>query len=326
MNRSASAPLALVTGAAGFVGSHVVEHFLAHGYRVRGIDSFDDYYDPAIKRENVAIALSHSRFALEEFDLAARDATERLASGPRPDVVIHLAGMPGVRRSLVEPGRYVRGNVVATQNVLDAFARETPVPLVFASTSSVYGNDTLAPFGEGAPCATPPNPYAATKRACELLCRAAHENFDAPVSVLRLFTVYGPRQRPDLAIHKFAAAILRDEEISIFGDGSMARDFTHVEDIVRGIACAARETTGFRTVNLGNSAPVTVCELVGRLGAALDVEPRLRFVERPPGEMNATFADVSLAMRLWSWRPAVRLDDGIRDFTLWLKSSRSVVV
>ena len=325
MNGSAAPPRALVTGCAGFIGSHVVEHLLAAGYRVAGIDSFDDYYDPRLKIANIEAALRDERFEFTSLDLAASGATKRLAALARPDVVIHLAGMPGVRRSLAEPARYVRANVVATQNVLDAFARERTVPVVYAGSSSAYGNDTPPPFAESAPCNLPPSPYAATKRAGELLCAAAAESFAAPITVVRLFTVYGPRQRPDLAIRKFATAMLRGEEIPVFGDGSMARDYTHVSDIVRGIAAAAKERAGFRIVNLGNASPVTVLELVEKLGVALELSPRVRYVTRPAGEMNVTYADIERAGERWLWRPCVGLEDGLADFARWLKQERQTI-
>jgi nucleoside-diphosphate-sugar epimerase len=325
MSGASAPPRALVTGCAGFIGSHVVEHLLAAGYRVHGIDSFDDYYDPRLKVANIEAALHDERFELEVMDLAAPGTTQRLAARARPDVVIHLAGMPGVRRSVAEPARYVRSNIVATQNLLDAFARQHPVPIVFAGTSSAYGNDTVPPFEESAPCNAPLSPYAATKRACELLCAAAAETFAAPITVLRLFTVYGPRQRPDLAIRKFATAMLRKKEITVFGDGSMARDFTHVSDIVRGIAAAARERSGFRIVNLGNASPVTVLDLVEKLGNALEISPRVRFVARPAGEMNITYANIDRAGERWSWRPCVPLDDGLAEFARWLKRERRTV-
>ncbi|MFY9779204.1 MAG: NAD-dependent epimerase/dehydratase family protein [Candidatus Baltobacteraceae bacterium] len=311
---------ALVTGCAGFIGSHVVEHLLASGFRVHGIDSFDDYYDPRLKVKNIEGVLHDERFVLDVMDLAAPGAARVLSARARPDVVIHLAGMPGVRRSIEEPGRYVRANVVATQNVLDAFAQKNAVPIVFAGSSSAYGNDTPAPFDESAPCARPASPYAATKRACELLCSVAGDTLGAPITVVRLFTVYGPRQRPDLAIRKFATAMLRGEEIVVYGDGSMARDYTHVSDVVRGIAAAAEEREGFRIINLGNSSPVNLLDLIEKLGRALEIVPRLRFVERPPGELNVTYADITRATERWSWRPRVTLEQGLADFAVWLRS------
>jgi UDP-glucuronate 4-epimerase len=317
---AADAPHALVTGAAGFIGSHLVEALLAAGTRVVGVDAFDDFYDPRLKRENLRQALRHPSFTLEECDLGDADAAAALARRHAPDVVVHLAGMPGVRRSLVEPARYVRANVLATQHVLDAFARERRIPLVYAGSSSAYGNDTPVPFAEDAACGMPESPYAATKRAGELLCVAAAHAFEAPVTIVRLFTVYGPRQRPDLAIRRFATAMLAGEEITVFGDGTMARDFTHVDDIVRGIGAACTERAGLRIVNLGNSSPVTVNELVARLGEALGVTPRVRNVPRPPGEMNVTFADVRRARERWGWRPQVALTDGLADFARWLRA------
>jgi nucleoside-diphosphate-sugar epimerase len=314
---------AVVTGAAGFIGSHLVERLLALGIRVYGVDKFDDYYQPELKIHQVAASLGNPNFSLDVVDLADADAVRAYAARiPRPDVVVHLAAVAGVRLSVAEPARYVRANLVATQNVLDAWSRQG-TPLVFASSSSVYGNDSRAPFSEDEPCIQPPSPYAATKRGCELLCSVAHQMHRSPIVMLRFFTVYGPRQRPDLAIRKFSTAILRGQEVTIFGDGSMARDFTHVSDIVRGVVHAMREADGFRTVNLGNSSPCSVTELVQKLGQALGVEPRVRHVERPPGEMDVTFADISRAKELWGWRPVVELDEGLREFARWIKAEEA---
>jgi UDP-glucuronate 4-epimerase len=217
----------------------------------------------------------------------------------------------------------VRANLVATQNVLDAWSRPSGVPLVFASSSSVYGNNSRAPFSEDEPCIEPPSPYAATKRGSELLCYVAHHIHRVPITMLRFFTVYGRRQRPDLAIRKFSTAILRAQEVTVFGDGSMARDFTHVSDIVRGITFAMRETSGFRTINLGNSSPCTVSALVGKLGDALGIAPRVRRIDRPAGEMDVTFADVRRAAELWGWKPEIKLDEGLADFARWIKEEES---
>jgi UDP-glucuronate 4-epimerase len=314
---------ALVTGAAGFIGSHLVERLLALGMRVYGVDKFDDYYSPELKLHQIAPSVGNPAFSLDVVDLAEADAVRAYAARiPRPDVVVHLAAVAGVRLSVAEPARYVRANLVATQNVLDAWSRQG-TPLVFASSSSVYGNTSRAPFSESEPCIDPPSPYAATKRGCELLCAVSHQMHGSPIGMLRFFTVYGPRQRPDLAIRKFSTAILRGREVTIFGDGTMARDFTHVSDIVRGIVHAMRESEGFRTVNLGNSSPCTVTALVDKLGRALGVEPRVRHVDRPPGEMNVTYADISRAKELWGWRPVVELDDGLGEFAHWIKAEEA---
>ncbi|HKQ68129.1 MAG TPA: NAD-dependent epimerase/dehydratase family protein [Polyangiaceae bacterium] len=310
----------LVTGAAGFIGSHLCESLLEEGWTVYGADKLDDYYPAELKIQQIAPSLTKLSFSFEVIDLGDAVATHRYAAKiPRPDVVVHLAAVAGVRLSVTDPARYVRANLVATQNVLDAWSREAKVPLVFASSSSVYGNNSRPPFSEDEPCIEPPSPYAATKRGAELLCHVAHLIHAAPITSLRFFTVYGRRQRPDLAIRKFSTAILRDKEVTVFGDGSMARDFTHVSDIVRGIRSAMNETSGYRTVNLGNSAPCSVNDLVAKLGKALGKAPRVRLVDRPAGEMNATFADVRRAASLWGWKPEVPLDDGLADFARWLE-------
>ncbi len=313
----------VVTGAAGFIGSHLVERLLARGAKVYGVDKFDDYYPPELKRHNIAPSLASPAFALDVLDLADAAAVAAYAARiPRPDVVVHLAAVAGVRLSVTDPARYVRANVVATQNVLDAWSRGG-TPLVFASSSSVYGNSSRAPFSEDEPCVEPPSPYAATKRACELLCHVTSRIHGSPITMLRFFTVYGPRQRPDLAIRKFSTAILRQQEVPMFGDGSMARDFTHIRDILRGIEHAMGETRGFRAVNLGNSSPCTVKSLVEKLGRALAIEPRVRHVDRPPGEMDVTFANVTKAHELWGWRPEIELDEGLSEFADWIRAEES---
>jgi UDP-glucuronate 4-epimerase len=318
---SASPRTAVVTGCCGFIGSHLVETLLGDGVRVYGIDNLDDYYPAKLKLRHIGRSLEHQRFSLEVLDLADASALAAWAASiPAPDVVVHLAALAGVRLSVTDPARYVRANLVATQNVLDTWSRGAATPLVFASSSSVYGNTSRAPYRESEPCVDPPSPYAATKRGCELLCNVAHQLHGAPITTLRFFTVFGPRQRPDLAIRKFGTAILRDQELTVFGDGSMARDFTHVSDIVRGITSAMRETSGARVVNLGNSAPCTVRELVAVLGRTFGVEPRVRWVERPAGEMDVTFADISRARELWSWQPEITLEEGLRDFAAWLRA------
>jgi UDP-glucuronate 4-epimerase len=313
----------VITGAAGFIGSHLVERVLALGARVWGVDKLDDYYPAALKIHNIAPTLGNPSFSLEVLDLADADAVRAYAKRvPRPDVVVHLAAVAGVRLSVSDPARYVRANLVATQNVLDAWSRDR-IPLVFASSSSVYGNTSRPPFSEDEPCTDPPSPYAATKRGCELLCSVAHEIHGSPITMLRFFTVYGPRQRPDLAIRKFSTAILRRQEVTMFGDGTMARDFTHVSDVVRGVVHAMRETEGFRTVNLGNSSPCTVTALIDKLGAVLGVPPVVRKVDRPPGEMDVTFANIERAGKIWGWRPVVEFDEGLRDFAQWIKSEEA---
>jgi UDP-glucuronate 4-epimerase len=308
----------VVTGCAGFIGSHLTELLLQEGWHVHGIDNLDDYYPARLKIQNLEPILAHPNFSFEALDLAERPRLETFARRLKPDAVVHLAAVAGVRLSIADPARYVRANVTATQNLLDVWSRPFGIPLVFGSSSSVYGDDTPRPFSEDAPCVRPRSPYAATKRSAELLCEVAHSIHGCPITMLRFFTVYGPRQRPDLAIRKFATAILRDREITVFGDGSMARDFTHVSDIVRGIRCAMDEREGLRTINLGNANPCSVRDLVASLGDLLGKKPRIEHVERPPGEMDITYADVSRASTRWGWRAETQLLDGLRDFCGWL--------
>ena len=310
---------AVVTGCAGFIGSHLCEALLSEGFRVFGVDNFDDYYPVALKLRNLEAFARHPGFALDVFDLADAAKLAAYAARVAPDVVVHLAAVAGVRLSISDPARYVRANLVATQNVLDVWSRDRAVPLAFASSSSVYGDGTPAPFSEDAPCTRPKSPYAATKRGAELLCEVAHAIHGAPITILRFFTVYGPRQRPDLAIRKFATAMLRNDELTVYGDGSMARDFTHVADVVRGVRHAMNEREGLRTVNLGNSRPCSVRDLVAMLAAATGRTPRVRYVERPPGEMDVTFADARAAAERWGWRAEVDFESGLRDFVEWLK-------
>jgi len=321
---SGSAKTALVTGCAGFIGSHLTERLLGEGYRVYGVDKLDDYYPAKLKMQQIAPSLGNPGFSLDVLDIADSAALGVYAAKiPKPDVIVHLAAVAGVRLSVTDPARYVRANLVATQNVLDAWSRPFGIPLVFASSSSVYGNNSRAPFSEDEPCVEPPSPYAATKRGSELLCHVAHQIHGIPITMLRFFTVYGPRQRPDLAIRKFSTAILRNLEVTVFGDGSMARDFTNVSDIVRGVMCAMRETSGFRTVNLGNSSPCTVSALVDKLGQALGITPRVRRIDRPAGEMDVTFADVRRAAELWGWKPEIKLDEGLAEFAKWLNGEEA---
>jgi UDP-glucuronate 4-epimerase len=311
----------VVTGCAGFIGSHLTETLLAEGFRVHGIDNFDDYYPKAMKLRHLASSLGHPAFTLHEVDLADPVRTRVLADSLPCDVVVHLAALAGVRLSVLAPARYVRANVVATQHVLDAWASPSRrVPLVHASSSSVYGNGGSVPFREDAPLGQPASPYAATKRAAELLCEVAHTLHGAPITMLRFFTVYGPRQRPDLAIRKFATAIMAGQPVPVFGDGSMARDFTHVSDIVRGIRAAMNEREGVRTINLGNSSPVTVGTVVDLLGEIIGRAPRIERLPRPPGEMDITFADIGRARGRWGWRPTVEFQSGLQELVDWLRA------
>ena len=279
----------LLTGAAGFIGSHVAEHLLRRGDEVVGVDNFDPFYPRAIKEANLRAARALPRYAFHELDLLDRSGLARLLS---PDtVVLHLAAKAGVRPSLEDPAGYVRANLVGTQSLLDAAADAGATRFVFGSSSSVYGDDTPAPFREDAPAVHPISPYAATKRAGELLLQALAPHRGLRVAALRFFTVYGPRQRPDLAIHKFTARLVRGEPITMFGQGTEARDYTYIDDIVAGVLAALDWTA---------SAPVgcRVSQPGGQRGGA--AQPHDRHDRRGAGHRRPDWSTPRGSREMWS--------------------------
>jgi UDP-glucuronate 4-epimerase len=319
----------IVTGAAGFIGSHVVERLLSRGAQVVGVDNFDPFYDPAIKRRNLEGALASSRFRLVEADI--RDAAGlahgvRAAGGEGAGAIVHLAARAGVRPSIAEPLLYSQVNVDGTVNLLE-LARGLGVGrFVFGSSSSVYGNNAKVPFAEDDPVDGPISPYAATKRSGELLCHTYAHLYGLSVACLRFFTVYGPRQRPDLAIHAFARRMLRGEPITLFGDGSSERDYTYVDDIVGGVEGALELTGGeamFEIFNLGESQTTTLLRLVKLLSDAMGVEPRIEWKPPQPGDVERTFADVAKARRLLGYAPRVPVEVGIPRFVEWVREAET---
>jgi len=308
-----------VTGAAGFVGSHVCERLLEAGWRVSGVDIFDEFYDPAVKRSNVAGCVRHPRFSLIEADIRD-EATMSRAVGAGVDVIVHLAARAGVRPSIENPLLYQDVNVRGTCILLEA-ARRFKIPkFVFASSSSVYGNNPKVPFSESDNVDYPISPYAATKKAGELICYAYHHLFGLDVTCLRFFTVYGPRQRPDLAIHKFARLIEHGEPIPVFGDGSMMRDHTYIDDIVAGVMAAVERCKGYRIYNLGNSNPVSLSELIAAIEAALGKAAQIKRLPMQPGDVERTFADISRARAELGFEPRTDLRTGLAEFVKWMRA------
>jgi UDP-glucuronate 4-epimerase len=308
----------LVTGAAGFIGSHLAEALVARGDRVVGIDNFDPAYDPELKRDNLAALLGHPRFTLETVDLrdpvALADAVARAA----PTTIVHLAARAGVRSSLNEPGTYVDVNVRGTVHLLEA-ARTTGVDhLVFGSSSSVYG-DAEPPFREDGPADRPASPYAATKRSGELLCHAYHDAYGIDVTCLRFFTVYGPRQRPEMAIHSFARLLEAGLPVPIFGDGTSRRDYTFVSDIVGGIQAAVDRPDGFEVYNLGTTDSTGLRQLVDLLADRLGVAPLVDELPFQPGDVPATLADIGRARQHLGYEPTVAIDVGLDRFVDWFR-------
>ena len=314
---------ALVTGGAGFIGSHLVDRLLADGWAVTAVDNFDPFYDPADKRANVEGHLANEQYRLVEADVCDPDALRGGVGDVPFDAVVHLAAKAGVRPSIEDPAAYQSVNVGGTQAVLE-FARERGVPqVVMASSSSVYGVSPDVPWGEEAAVLRPISPYAATKVATELLGHVYAHLYGMRVVALRFFTVYGPRQRPDLAIHKFARRMLSGDPIPLFGDGSTRRDYTYVADVVDGIVRAmAYDGSPFEVVNLGNNRTVRLSELVAALERALGVEARVERHPEQPGDVPQTWADLTKARRLLGYDPQTGIDDGLARFAAWLRDQR----
>jgi UDP-glucuronate 4-epimerase len=316
----------LLTGAAGFIGSNLAERLRARGDTVVGFDNFDAFYPRPVKERNLARLQADAGFALVEGDLRRPDDIARaLDRAGTVDTVVHLAALAGVRPSLLEPARFYEVNVMGTLHLLEACRARGVRRIVFASSSSVYGLDSQVPFRESDLCAKPLSPYAATKRAGELLAWNAHHLHGQSITSLRFFTVYGPRQRPDLAIHKFTRLIASGKPLQLFGDGSTSRDYTWIDDIVDGVVAAIDQQAGdarpvYRTYNLGGSHPTSLRELVDKISAALGREPVIEWQPEQPGDMQRTLADVSLAGRELGYAPRVPISEGIPRFVEWWRS------
>jgi UDP-glucuronate 4-epimerase len=307
----------LVSGAAGFIGSHVSEALIARGHEVTGIDNFDPFYARDVKERNLSGLQKLRGFRFVEADVA-RD--------PMPlegiEAVIHLAAKPGVRPSLEDPASYMEANVTATARLIDAARRVGLNRIVFGSSSSVYGNATPAPFAEDKPAVSPISPYAASKRAGELVAHAFAHLYPVKIICLRFFTVYGPRQRPDLAIHKFTDLIARGRPVRMHGDGSSERDYTYITDCLDGILAAlewtARAAPGtIETVNLGGGERVRLDRLIALIAQALGQEARIERYPDQPGDVRLTDADLEHAGRVLGFKPRVGIEAGIRQFVDW---------
>ena len=316
-------PTVLVTGNAGFIGSHLVERLLDQGHEVVGFDNLDPFYDPAIKRRNLATALAHPGFAFVEGDLRRRDQVDALFSGRRIDRVFHGAARAGVRPSLKDPLLYEEVNVRGTLHLLEAAVRHGVSNFVFASSSSVYGEQKKVPFAETDPVDGPISPYAATKKAGELMCYTYHHLYRLPVTCLRFFTVYGPRQRPEMAIHAFTRAIARGEPLSLYGDGSARRDFTYIDDIVAGVLAALDRTHPYEIINLGESQTIELRDLIRRLERVIGRPAMINALPAEPGDVPITYADVSKARALLGYVPSTPIDAGLERFVAWYRTERA---
>ncbi len=309
----------LITGGAGFIGSHLADRRLARGDSVTVLDDFNDYYDPAVKRRNVAPHLGNPCYRLVEGDIRDRALVLGLFETGRFDAVVHLAARAGVRPSLKDPVLYEEVNCVASLHLLDAAVKFGKPRFVFASSSSVYGVNSKLPFSEDDPIDRPVSPYATTKRSGELLAFNYHHLYGLDVFCLRFFTVYGPRQRPEMAIARFTEAIERGKEFPFYGDGGSRRDYTFIEDILDGVEASLDRCRGFEIVNLGGSHPVTLSELVAALEAATGKKAKLSRQPEQPGDVPVTFADVSKAKRVLGYEAKVPLEEGLRRYVEWYR-------
>jgi len=313
----------LLTGAAGFIGSHLAERLLARGDEVVGLDNFDPFYPRALKEQNLLAARSHPGYAFHEADILETEGVARLLTPET--VIVHLAAKAGVRPSLRDPAGYVRANVTGTQSLIDAARAAGASRFVFGSSSSVYGDDTTPPFREDAAAIHPISPYAATKRAGELLLEALAPHAGLRVAALRFFTVYGARQRPDLAIRTFTRRMLAGETITMFGDGDEARDYTYIDDIVSGVVSAVDWTAGtppgMEVFNLGGNEVVPLGRMIATIAEALDVQPRIERGPRQPGDVRLTCADLSRSEAVLGYRPRTPFPEGIRRFVAWYREA-----
>ncbi|MFH1417953.1 MAG: GDP-mannose 4,6-dehydratase [Planctomycetota bacterium] len=312
----------VVTGGGGFIGSHLCEALLAAGRSVVALDCFDDFYDPRIKRGNINRCLEDPRFTLAEGDIRDADFVNQLLDETKPQAIVHLAARAGVRPSIEDPLLYQDVNVRGTAVLLEAARQHRIRKFISASSSSVYGNNKKVPFAESDNVDFPISPYAATKKAGELLCHCYHHLFDIDMTCLRFFTVYGARQRPDLAIHKFTSLIEEGKPIPVFGDGSMMRDYTYIDDIIAGVMAAIDRCQGFHIYNIGESRPVRLADLITEIEKALGKKAIINRLPLQPGDVHQTYADVSLAKRDLDYDPATPIEVGLARFVEWFRNEK----
>lgn len=308
----------LLTGCAGFIGSHLAERLLSEGYQVVGIDNFDPFYDREVKKRNLGVLEGRLGFEFVEANIIK---ASELSALPDFDVVVHLAAKAGVLPSLKDAQGYIDTNITGTNNLLELMKQRDKKKMVFASSSSVYGNNRSIPFRETDPVDEQISPYAFTKKACELMNYSYHHLYGMDILNLRLFTVYGPRQRPDLAIHKFIKLIDSGQPINMYGDGTTARDYTFVKDTVEGFLKAVKHieaNTGvYDILNLGNNKPVQLKELIDAIYSAMGKQPNINPMPMQPGDVDITFADISKATELLGYQPKTSLQDGLKAFIEW---------
>lgn len=311
----------LITGGAGFIGSHLCEAALEKGHSVVCIDNFNDYYNPKIKEKNIEKCLKNKSFVLFREDITNLDGMKAIFNSNKPDQVIHLAAAVGVRESINKPILFEETNVKGTLNLLELCKEFGIKKFIFASSSSVYGENKKIPFSESDATDNIVSPYAATKKAAEILCSTYNKIYGIKITCLRLFTVYGPRGRPEMAPYRFTELIYGGKEIHMFGDGSSKRDYTYVNDIVGGIVSAIDKDFGFEVINLGNSKPIELRKFISTIEDATGKKAKIKRLPEQEGDVPVTFADISKAKKLLGYNPKTDLKQGIKNFFEWYKNS-----
>ncbi len=318
----------LVTGCAGFIGSNTTEQLLKQGHEVIGVDNLNHYYNPEWKTDNLKEFKDEANFTFHQLDITDQEALEKIfkeqeKAGQKIDKILHLAARAGVRPSIEQPKLYQKVNMQGTLNLLE-LAKEYKVPhFVFASSSSVYGNQKKVPFSETDPVNKPISPYAATKKAGEMLCHTYAHLYEIKMTCLRFFTVYGPKGRPDMAPYLFTEAIIKGETINKFGDGSSRRDYTYIDDIVQGIKAAIEQPFKFEIINLGNNTPVTLNRFLDLLQEIIGQEAKINQMPMQPGDVDQTYADISKAQELLGFEPKTSFKQGLTKFVQWFQQHRA---
>ncbi len=312
----------LVTGGAGFIGSSLIEKLLEQGVSIVAIDDFNNYYNPQFKEENIESFLSDSGFELYRIDITDQRKLDRVFEEEQPDKVIHLAARAGVRPSLEDPLLYQKVNIEGTLNILEACRKYQVKQLIFASSSSVYGGQTGVPFSEEDRADRPISPYAATKRAGEMLCFNYHHLYHLPITCLRFFTVYGPKGRPDMAPYLFTELVSKNKTLKMFGDGTSQRDYTYIDDIVTGILFSLEKELEFEIINLGNSKTIELKYFINLVGKLLNKKPRIKQLPEQPGDVPTTYADITKAKKLLDYNPKTSFEDGMEKLVGWYQKNR----